>query len=100
MVTELSVGRGEPLPLGLRQTSNGFNFAVFSRNAHRVSLLFFNDIDKEPVQTILLDPVANRTGDIWHVHFSGDARGKNNVLKVDAGPWSKRLPRAFLAPSP
>ena len=85
--TQISVDRGEPLPLGLRETADGFNFAVFSRNGSRVTLLFFDGVEPAPFQTIVLDPDENRTGDVWHVHLRGDLQGKNYVLRVD-GPWS------------
>jgi isoamylase len=84
--TQILVERGEPLPLGLWKTPDGFNFAVFSRNAREVTLLFFNGLEVDPFQTIVLNPHENRTGDIWHVHLRGDLQGKSYVLQVH-GPW-------------
>ena len=80
-------GGGEPLPLGMTETRDGFNFAVFSRHATGVSLLLFNGMDDRPLASIPLDPVRNRTGDIWHVGLSDDVRGKSYGLRVD-GPWA------------
>ncbi len=37
-----SLGVGEPLPLGMTETCDGFNFAVFSRHASGVSLELFD----------------------------------------------------------
>lgn len=58
---------GKPLPLGATELAGGVNFAVFSRNATSVSLVFFKKGDRVPVMEIVFDPAQNRTGDIWHV---------------------------------
>jgi pullulanase/glycogen debranching enzyme len=38
----LRTGPGEPLPLGLTRVGEGFNLAVFSRQATGVSVLIFS----------------------------------------------------------
>ncbi|HIJ78581.1 MAG: glycogen debranching protein GlgX [Desulfobulbaceae bacterium] len=58
---------GLPLPLGPTTKPEGVNFALFSRNATEVSLLFFATAQEKPVAEIKLDPKINRTGDIWHI---------------------------------
>ena len=83
----LLVGRGKPLPLGLSQSGDGFNLAVFSRHATSIGLLVFDSCDEQPIELIALDPNSNRSGDIWHVQLSADFRGKSYALRVD-GPWS------------
>ena len=62
---------GLPLPLGPTQRPEGVNFALFSRNAETVSLVFFHTGKEEPVAAIALDPHINRTGDIWHILVHG-----------------------------
>ncbi|MEN8136268.1 MAG: glycogen debranching protein GlgX [Thermodesulfobacteriota bacterium] len=58
---------GIPLPLGSFRTRRGFNFALFTRDAEAVTLVFFES-GKAPIYTeIELDPAVNRTGDIWHI---------------------------------
>ena len=64
------VKRGNPLPLGMYFTGQGYNFAVFSRHATEVTLVL--DSAQAPGKRrqrhqITLDPNENRTGDIWHV---------------------------------
>lgn len=60
---------GKPLPLGSSRTKLGFNFALFSRHAETVTLLFFES-GKAPIHCeIELDPAINRTGDIWHIQI-------------------------------
>jgi glycogen operon protein len=58
---------GIPLPLGNFRTRQGFNFALFSRHAEAVTLLFFASGKAAVVFEIPLDAAVNRTGDIWHI---------------------------------
>ncbi|MDR3200706.1 MAG: glycogen debranching protein GlgX [Spirochaetales bacterium] len=79
---------GRPLPLGASIHERGIQFAVFSRNATAVSLLLFDKPqDKEPSQEIVLDPVYNRSGDIWHIVVQGLAPGALYLYRVD-GPYN------------
>jgi glycogen operon protein len=68
-VTETGVvRRGVPQPLGAREFEGGINFALVSREASRVQLeLFAHAEDAQPSKVIGLDPVRNRTGDVWHI---------------------------------
>ena len=58
---------GRPLPLGPTTRPEGVNFALFSRNATQVSLLLFKTGVEKYIAEIKLDPITNRTGDIWHI---------------------------------
>ena len=80
------IGPGEPFPFGLHEVGDGYNFAVFSRHATRVSLLLFEGSAEQATETIDLSGDANRTGDVWHVRLNGDVRNKSYALRVD-GPW-------------
>jgi glycogen operon protein len=54
--------------LGSTVNSDGTNFAIFSRNATSITLeLFKNFYDEKPFFSYSLDPIKNKTGDIWHV---------------------------------
>ncbi len=57
------------MPFGASRTRNGFNFALFSRHATAVELLFFESGKTGVHQEIRLDPLVNRTGDVWHIHI-------------------------------
>lgn len=62
--------RGEPEPFGATSTPTGANFAVSSSSATAVSLVFFTPQDRAANRVtaeIELDPVYNRTGNVWHV---------------------------------
>ena len=81
------VRRGVPLPLGTRLFLDGVNFALFSRHARRVRLeLFANALDAVPARSIELDPIRNRTGDVWHVWIKGILPGQLYGYRVD-GPY-------------
>lgn len=58
---------GSPLPMGVSRTPVGYNFALFSRHAEAVSLLLFQTNTQGPLAELKLDPLCNRTGDIWHI---------------------------------
>ena len=85
----LRIGEGKPLPFGLSQSDGGFNLAVFSRHASGVDVLIFDAAGEEPIESVVLDPDRNRSGDIWHVRLNGDFRGKGYVLRVQ-GAWEPR----------
>lgn len=60
------VTSGSPLPLGATITPGGINFAVFSRHAENLWLVLFNQAGSR-IGEIEMDPVYNKTGDIWHL---------------------------------
>ena len=77
---------GVPLPLGTYACGEGVNFAFFSRHASRVRLEFFaHPDDATATRVIDLDPVRNRTGDVWHVWIGGIRPGQLYAYRVD-GP--------------
>ncbi|HDO30711.1 MAG TPA: hypothetical protein ENG79_06615, partial [Desulfobacteraceae bacterium] len=76
MKSNITVQSGEPLPLGATLTAKGINFAIFSRHATAVSLVL--EIPgrkpgrkKRWQQELSLDPLTNKTGDIWHILVTG-----------------------------
>ncbi len=86
---------GSPLPLGTFPTENGANFAFFSRHATRVRVELFDHAgDVTPSRQIDLNPVSNRTGDVWHVRIDGIRHGQFYAYRVD-GPWSPAEGRRF-----
>lgn len=59
---------GIPHPYGATPLADGLNFSLFSQNAHHVELvLFASETDETPLAILPLDPLYNRTGDIWHL---------------------------------
>lgn len=75
---------GKPNAFGALPTADGVNFAVFSRGAVRVFLdLFEAAEDAQPYATIELDPVKNKTGDVWHVFVKGIGAGALYLYRVD-----------------
>nr|XP_043614730.1 isoamylase 3, chloroplastic isoform X1 [Erigeron canadensis] len=64
---------GLPNPLGVSETENGINFALFSQHATSVTLCLSlpdrgNDaFPNDGMIELKLDPHLNKTGDIWHI---------------------------------
>ncbi|KAJ3693124.1 hypothetical protein LUZ60_012219 [Juncus effusus] len=56
---------GSPFPLGVSESEEGINFAIFSKHAFSVTL--FLKYENSESFEISLDPQRNRTGDIWHI---------------------------------
>ena len=91
----LRASPGRPLPLGVQDCFDGFNFAVFSRHAERIQLLIFADMaSPEPLRSFDLDPLLHRTGDIWHVLVDGVQWGQAYAYRVD-GPWAPEVGHRF-----
>jgi glycogen operon protein len=73
-------------PYGARPYPGGVEFRIFSRHATRVWLMLFKSPEAaKPDREIELDPVANRTGDIWHVAVPGAQAGECYLWRMD-GP--------------
>lgn len=62
-----TVARGTPLPYGTSFLDDGINFSLFSPMATAVTLCLFYPENSELAAQISLDPIRNKTGDIWHV---------------------------------
>ncbi len=79
---------GAPMPYGASVKKEGVNFSLFSRNGKSVSIaLFEREEDEEPCFTYTLDPLLNRTGDVWHIHIDGAKAGTLYLYTVD-GPFN------------
>jgi glycogen operon protein len=75
MNTKYTFEPGSPLPFGATVTPDGVNLALFSRNATAVTLVLFVPVSEQSVATetieIPLEPLLNKTGDVWHVLVCG-----------------------------
>ncbi len=86
---------GSPIPYGARRIEDGVNFALFSRNATRVFLDFYNNPgDSSPERIIELDPARHRTGDVWHVWVRGVPVGQLYGYRID-GPYQPEQGHRF-----
>ncbi|KAI3443448.1 hypothetical protein Pfo_000113 [Paulownia fortunei] len=66
---------GYPTPFGSTPRDGGVNFAVVSSNASSASLCLISLSDlreKRVTEQIALNPLTNKTGDVWHVFLKGD----------------------------
>ena len=57
---------GSPMQPGATIMPDGINFAIFSRHAENLWLVLFTPTGTR-IGEIELDPVHNKTGDIWHI---------------------------------
>ncbi|MCA9068224.1 MAG: glycogen-debranching protein, partial [Planctomycetaceae bacterium] len=60
---------GSPIPLGVNwiEEDRAFNFALYSKHAHRVTLLVYAEENlAEPSFTYELEHLKNKSGRIWH----------------------------------
>ena len=74
-------------PLGATLAQGGVNFSLYSRDATGIELLFFDQPDDpKPSQTIVLDPVFNRTYHYWHIFLSGIQPGQIYGIRAH-GPF-------------
>ena len=68
---------GGSAPLGATVAEGGVNFSLYSRDADRLELLFFDQADDpKPSQIVELDPVDHRTYHYWHVFVPGIRPGQ------------------------
>jgi isoamylase len=86
---------GEPLPLGTCACGTGVNFVLFSQYATHIRLeLFDHHEDAKASRVIDLDPIRNRTGDVWHVWIEGIQPGQLYAYRVD-GPYNPKEGHRF-----
>lgn len=86
MDKKFNTSSGFAYPLGPTVTEKGVNFAVFSKHATAVSLCIFKSKSLQPVCEIVLDPIENRTGDIWHIFVENIPHDYHYGYRVD-GPY-------------
>lgn len=75
---------GYPLPYGATVSGRGVQFSIFSRNASSVTLVLYDSAD--PIsshENIVLDPLLNKTGDIWHIWVEGVKEGQLYAYRMD-----------------
>lgn len=70
MEEKFKIDRGFSYPFGVSKHVGGYNFALFSRNAHAVSLCLFGPGDQTPRVEIPLHSKVNKTGNVWHIFIA------------------------------
>ncbi|MBA0841797.1 hypothetical protein Goarm_001659 [Gossypium armourianum] len=75
VLKRFQVSEGHPAPFGATILDGGVNFAIYSANATSATLclIALSDLQQNRVtEQIPLDPLANKTGDVWHVFLKGN----------------------------
>ncbi|MGD8807386.1 MAG: glycogen debranching enzyme, partial [Chloroflexota bacterium] len=76
--------RGRCYPLGATLDEDGVNFSLFSKNATRIELCLFDQVDDyRPARVITLWPHRNRTFYYWHVFVPGLQAGQIYAYRVE-----------------
>lgn len=82
---------GRSSPLGATLYDGGVNFSIYSRNATRIELLFFDrEEDANPSRIIPIDPAIGRTYHYWHTFVPGVQSGQLYAYRV-YGPFEPAL---------
>ncbi len=81
---------GSPVQLGANwiPSENALNFALYSKHAEQVSLLFFSEENiNEPLYRFEFEPLHNKTAEIWHcrIPVSEIKQAKYYAYQID-GP--------------
>ncbi|MCE9607097.1 MAG: glycogen debranching protein GlgX [Planctomycetia bacterium] len=88
----MRVWPGRPYPLGATFDGSGVNFALFSENATKVELCFFNEPDdKEPAETLEL---KEHTDLVWHCYLPDTIPGQLYGYRV-YGPYEPEKGHRF-----
>ncbi|KAG6472476.1 hypothetical protein ZIOFF_069940 [Zingiber officinale] len=77
---------GGPLPLGATACDGGVNFAIYSSCATAAVLCLFTISDLKTnrvTEEVVLDPLVNKTGDVWHVFLQGEFENMLYGYKFD-----------------
>ncbi len=78
---------GRSHPLGANRFDGGINFSVYSKNARKVELLLFDDVDDaKPSRVLEFDPIKNRTYHYWHLFVKGIEEGQLYAFRAH-GPF-------------
>jgi isoamylase len=78
---------GRSSPLGATPSEAGVNFSLYSRNAARIELLFFDhEDDSKPSRVFPIEPETNRTYHYWHTFVAGARPGQIYGYRV-YGPF-------------
>ena len=84
-----------PIPSARPVTPEGTNFSVFSANATRMEIVFFDHADDpQPSRVIHLDPVLHRTSHYWHIFVPEIKPGQLYGYRAD-GPYDPPAGQRF-----
>ncbi|MDR0447054.1 MAG: glycogen debranching enzyme, partial [Treponema sp.] len=91
MTADYVVETGKALPMGATLTGRGVNFSLFSRHAKEVTLVIFENAEKDsPYQEIVLDKYKNKSGDVWHCHVNNLSEGACYLYRANGPHFPER----------
>lgn len=66
-MSSISFTQGSPYPFGATEQLECVNFAIYVKNIKKLVLCIFKENQKTIIQEFELDPLSNKTGDVWHI---------------------------------
>lgn len=85
---------GTPVPMGVVwiESEQAYNFALYSKHAHKVTLLLYTaDCLATPATTYAFDHLKNKSGRVWHCRIPrADMHGAVHYAYQVDGPIPKR----------
>jgi glycogen operon protein len=78
------ISAGAPYPLGATWDGRGTNFALFSANAQKVELCFFDQQGRRELERV---PLPERSDDVWHGYVADAVPGQIYGYRVH-GPYA------------
>lgn len=68
----MQVLKGSAYPFGATPNVEGVNFAVYVKEASKLSICFFEESNlSQPFQEVELNPALHKTGEVWHALVKG-----------------------------
>src|SRR5689334_12461069 len=91
-MNKLAVWPGNPYPLGATWDGQGVNFALFSENAEKVELCFFDPEDE--TQELVRITITEQSDYVWHCYIPGIQPGQLYGYRV-YGPYEPKAGQRF-----
>lgn len=83
-ISDLTLHKGNAIPLGISRPERGWNFSLFSKHATAVYLAIFTETSSTPLHEIPM----NQTGEFWHVHIDDLPEGLCYSYRLE-GPYDR-----------
>lgn len=96
----LKIQNGVPYPFGVTFKNNCHHFAVVSSTAKSVSLCLYSNTQRvQPTVEISLDPLQNKTGNVWHISVENLSGNEFYLYKINdellLDPYAKAVSTCF-----
>ncbi len=94
LLVKPEISSGSPNPLGATLIEDGINFSIYCPETTEVVLSLFHSDDNSLFYEIPLNPIQNKTGNIWHVAVRGLPENLSYAYRLNQlilDPYAKGL---------